>query len=51
MAHLPTAFELSTDYTLGVCTQTTQAVLAQTLAAWLSGAQSEQIRRLGGFEF
>ena len=51
VANLPKEFELSTDYTLGVCTQTTQPVLAQTLAAWLTGVQSEQIRRLGGFEF
>lgn len=51
VANLPKAFELSTDYTLGVCTQTTQPVLAQTLAAWLTGAQSEQVRRQGGFEF
>jgi molybdate transport system substrate-binding protein len=51
VANLPKAFELSTDYTLGVCAQTTQPVLAQTLAAWLTGAQSEQVRRQGGFEF
>ena len=51
VANLPKAFELSTDYTLGVCTQTAQPVLAQTLAAWLTGTQSEQVRRLGGFEF
>ena len=51
VANLPKAFELATDYTLGVCTQTTQPVLAQTLAAWLTGAQSEQVRRQGGFEF
>jgi molybdate transport system substrate-binding protein len=51
VANLPKEFELSTDYTLGVCTQTTQPALAQALAAWLTGAQSEQVRRQGGFEF
>ena len=51
VANLPKKFELSTDYTLGVCSQTTQPALAQTLAAWLTGAESEQVRRLGGFEF
>ena len=51
VANLPKEFELSTDYTLGVCTQTTQPLLAQTLAAWLTGTQSEQVRQLGGFEF
>ena len=51
VANLPRAFELSTDYTLGVCTQSTQPVLAQTLAAWLTGVQSEPVRRQGGFEF
>jgi len=51
VANLPKEFELATDYTLGVCTQTTQPDLAQTLAAWLTGAQSEPVRRQGGFEF
>jgi len=51
VANLPKAFELSTDYTLGVCTQTTQPVLAQTLASWLTGTESEQVRQQGGFEF
>jgi molybdate transport system substrate-binding protein len=51
VANLPKEFELATDYTLGVCAQTTQPVLAQTLADWLTGAQSEQVRRQGGFEF
>jgi molybdate transport system substrate-binding protein len=51
VANLPKKFELSTDYTLGVCSQTTQPALAQTLAAWLTGTESEQVRRLGGFEF
>lgn len=48
---LPKEFELATDYTLGACTQTTQPVLAQTFAAWPTGAQSEHERRQGGFEF
>ncbi|MFZ4711191.1 MAG: molybdate ABC transporter substrate-binding protein [Zwartia sp.] len=51
VANLPKEFELATDYTLGVCTQTTQPALAQILADWLTGAQSEQVRRQGGFEF
>jgi molybdate transport system substrate-binding protein len=51
VANLPKAFELATDYTLGICTQTTQPALAQKLATWLTGAQSEKVRRQGGFEF
>ena len=51
VANLPKEFELATDYTLGVCTQTTQPALAQTLANWLTGTQSEPVRRRGGFEF
>jgi molybdate transport system substrate-binding protein len=51
VANLPKEFELATDYTLGVCTQTAQPALAQMLANWLTGAQSEQVRRQGGFEF
>lgn len=51
VANLPKEFELATDYTLGICTQTTQPAVAQILADWLTGAQSEQVRRLGGFEF
>lgn len=51
VANLPKEFELATDYTLGVCTQTTRPALAQMLADWLTGTQSEQVRRQGGFEF
>jgi molybdate transport system substrate-binding protein len=48
---LPAEFELSTDYTLGICTQTKNLQQAQLLADLLSGAASEVVRRHGGFEF
>lgn len=51
VANLPKEFELATDYTLGICTQSTQPDLAQKLGAWLTGSRSEAIRRQGGFEF
>lgn len=50
-ANLPKEFELATNYTLGVCAQSLQPELSKTLAQWLCGAQSESIRRAGGFEF
>jgi molybdate transport system substrate-binding protein len=48
---LPLEFELATDYTLGICTQTRQPELAQKLAAMLTGPDSAAIRQQGGFEF
>ena len=51
VAHLPKEFELATDYTLGICSQSTQDALAAKLAEWLTGPQSAAIRRQGGFEF
>lgn len=48
---LPLEFELATDYTLGICTQTRQPELAQKLAAMLTGPDSVAIRQQGGFEF
>ena len=48
---LPQEFELATDYTLGICTQSQQPELAQKLAALLTGPASAVIRQQGGFEF
>ena len=51
VANLPEKFALATDYTLGICSQTQQPDLARQLASWLTGLQSEAIRRQGGFAF
>jgi molybdate transport system substrate-binding protein len=51
VAVLPAEFELSTDYTLGICTHTQNLQQAQVLADLLSGPASEAVRRQGGFEF
>jgi molybdate transport system substrate-binding protein len=51
VAVLPAEFELSTDYTLGICTHTQNLQQAQFLADLLSGPASEAVRRQGGFEF
>jgi molybdate transport system substrate-binding protein len=48
---LPAEFELSTDYTLGICTRAQNPEQAQVLADLLSGAASAAVRRQGGFEF
>lgn len=48
---LPKEFELATDYTLGICTQTQQPEMTQRLAAMLTGPTSAAIRKTGGFEF
>ena len=48
---LPAEFELSTDYTLGICTASKSPEQAQLLADLLSGSASEAVRRQGGFEF
>jgi molybdate transport system substrate-binding protein len=48
---LPPEFELSTDYTLGICTHAQNPEQAQLLAQLLTGAASETVRRQGGFEF
>ena len=48
---LPSEFELSTDYTLGICTRARQPQHAQLLSQLLTGAASEAVRRQGGFEF
>jgi len=48
---LPQEFELATDYTLGVCTQSARPQLAQLLADWLTGEPAQAVRRQGGFEF
>lgn len=48
---LPAEFELSTDYTLGICTQSANPVKAQVLADLLCGSASVAVRRQGGFEF
>ena len=48
---LPAEFELSTDYTLGICTAAQNPEHAQLLAQLLTGAASEAVRRQGGFEF
>jgi len=51
VANLPKAFELATDYTLGVCANSSKLDLAKKLANWLCGPESIDIRRQGGFEF
>lgn len=48
---LPAEFELSTDYTLGICTQARHPEQAQLLSDLLTGVASEAVRRQGGFEF
>ena len=48
---LPTEFELSTDYTLGICTHTQNPAHAELLADLLTGAASAAVRKQGGFEF
>jgi molybdate transport system substrate-binding protein len=48
---LPPEFELSTDYTLGICTHAQHPEQAQLLADLLSGPASQAVRRQGGFEF
>jgi molybdate transport system substrate-binding protein len=48
---LPAEFELSTDYTLGICTQTQNPAHAELLADMLTGAASAAVRKQGGFEF
>jgi len=48
---LPPEFELITDYTLGICTQSQHPAHAQRLADLLTGPASEAVRRQGGFEF
>ena len=48
---LPQEFELSTDYTLGVCTQSQNPKHAQLLAELLTGPATESVRQQGGFEF
>jgi molybdate transport system substrate-binding protein len=48
---LPAEFELSTDYTLGICTQAQNPAHAELLADLLTGAASAAVRKQGGFEF
>lgn len=48
---LPAEFELSTDYTLGLCTAAREPAQAQVLADLLTGEASQAVRRQGGFEF
>ena len=51
VGNLPPEFVLATDYTVGVCTGSSQPVLAERFAQWLTGPQSRDVRRAGGFEF
>lgn len=51
VANLPREFELATDYTLGICSQSEQPELAQKLAVLLTGPASAAMRLKGGFEF
>ena len=48
---LPAEFELSTDYTLGICTHAKNPAHAELLADLLTGAASAAVRKQGGFEF
>lgn len=48
---LPPEFEMSTEYTLGICTNTKVPEQARVLSELLTGSASGDIRRRGGFEF
>ena len=48
---LPPEYELATDYTLGICSNANNPEHAQLLAQLLTGPESEEVRRRGGFEF
>ena len=48
---LPPEFELSTDYTLGICTHAQNPAHAELLADLLTGEASAAVRKQGGFEF
>jgi molybdate transport system substrate-binding protein len=48
---LPAEFELSTDYTLGICTAAQSPEQALILAQLLAGPASAPVRKQGGFEF
>lgn len=48
---LPAEFELSTDYTLGICTGAQEPEQALVLAQLLAGPASAPVRKQGGFEF
>ncbi len=48
---LPVEFELSTDYTLGICTHAQNLAHAELLADLLTGSASAAVRKQGGFEF
>lgn len=48
---LPPAFELVTDYTLGICSQCADPGAAAVLAELLAGPASAPVRRQGGFVF
>jgi len=48
---LPAEFELSTDYTLGICTHAKNPKYAERLADLLTGTASAAVRKQGGFEF
>jgi molybdate transport system substrate-binding protein len=51
VGNLPLAFELATNYTLGLCSGVEHPQLAQLLADWLAGPLTAEIRHAGGFEF
>ncbi|MEI7530387.1 MAG: substrate-binding domain-containing protein [Betaproteobacteria bacterium] len=46
---LPKEFELATDYTLGICTHSTQPALAKLLAQTLTGNTSKAVREKIGY--
>jgi molybdate transport system substrate-binding protein len=48
---LPAEFELSTDYTLGICMHAKNPAHAELLADLLTGTASAAVRKQGGFEF
>jgi molybdate transport system substrate-binding protein len=48
---LPAEFELSTDYTLGICTHAKNPAHAELLSDLLTGSASAAVRKQGGFEF
>jgi molybdate transport system substrate-binding protein len=51
VGNLPLEFELATDYTLGICSNSQQKDLAQLFSNSLTGKDSVVIRKKIGFEF
>jgi molybdate transport system substrate-binding protein len=48
---LPAEFELATEYSVAVATTARQPAIARRFAQMLTGPESQELRRTGGFEF